>query len=484
MTTGTDKAVWEGPKQFRSFLIPIDKLEPFPDNPRRGDVEAVAKSLRRFGQLRTIVVDPEIGAEGFRRIVAGHHVTLAAESLGWTHVAAVDNDFGSEDEARAYLLGDNRTSELGTIDEEALASQIKALRAASVTLEGTGYTERDASDLDRKLKAIRDAAIAFAINPDLDDAPDPPYVAQSQPGEVYELGPHRLICGDSRDPATYEKLLEGAQASMVWTDPPYGVSYEGGTADKLTIQNDDEEGLVPLLQAAFRAATGALIDGAPFYIAAPSGRRGVDFQTAIADAGWRHHQTLVWVKDVLVLGHSDYHFRHEDVHYGWTAGGGRAGRGSHEGSRWYGDHAETTVFEIPRPRRSSEHPTMKPIELVAHGIRNSSPGEGGSVLDPFAGSGSTMIAADLLDRRAYLVELDPRYCDVIRARWEAFSVLPDDQRLLPSSTQRMMLTPTAQQAVALNRYVEILEVELGTSGVTATLVAAAERLARDLNQGA
>lgn len=247
-----------------------------------------------------------------------------------------------------------------------------------------------------------------------------PEKPRSVRGRVYELGPHRLMCGDATNPADVAALVAGHAAQAVWTDPPYGVEYVGKTAKALTIANDAAAGLQALLTAGFQAADPVLEPGAPFYVAAPAGPRGTDFRSALSAVGWTFHQTLIWVKDAMVLGHSDYHYRHEDVLYGWKPGPGRSGRGRHKGSRWYGDNAQTTVFEVARPKRSAEHPTMKPVELIAPMLANSTrPGD--TVYDPFAGSGSTLIAADGLQRRAFLMELDPGYCDVIRDRWHAWN---------------------------------------------------------------
>ncbi len=211
---------------------------------------------------------------------------------------------------------------------------------------------------------------------------------------------------------------------MVWTDPPYGVDYVGKTKAALTIRNDAPEGLRAFIASALVLVGAHVRPGSPWYLAVPPGPQGTEIRLAIADAGWALHEGLIWVKDVFVLGHSDYHLRHEDILYGWLPGPGRSGRGNHEGSRWHGDHAQDSVFEVARPKRSESHPTMKPVELIARMIANSS-SVGDIVLDPFGGSGSTLIAAHGLNRVARLMELDPVYCDVILARAEAtFGIVP------------------------------------------------------------
>jgi len=208
--------------------------------------------------------------------------------------------------------------------------------------------------------------------------------------------------------------LEGESAELLWTDPPYGVSYEGKTRQALRIEGDGATGLDALLSEAFAAADAVLSPGARLYVAHPAGELSLAFGHAFLAQGWKLRQTLMWVKDQFVLGRSDYHYRHEPIFYGHKAGEGRIGRGA---QGWYGDHAQDSVLEVPRPRASHDHPTMKPPELVERCVRNSTR-RGGLVLDPFAGSGSTLAACEASGRAARLVELDPRFCDVIVGRFE------------------------------------------------------------------
>jgi len=215
------------------------------------------------------------------------------------------------------------------------------------------------------------------------------------------------------------RLMDGVLADCIWTDPPYGVDYVGKTAAALRIVNDgvfaDE-----LVRDAFSVARDHVAEGAPFYCAGPAGPRSLAYQLALVASGFRLHEELIWVKDVFVLGHSDYHYQHEPIFYGYAPGVGRPGRGRHSGTRWYGDNAQSSVLPFDRPKRSEEHPTMKPVELVAHCLANSTP-LSGSVLDPFVGSGSTIIASEQLGRRCYATEIDPRYVQVAIERWQAFS---------------------------------------------------------------
>ncbi len=236
-------------------------------------------------------------------------------------------------------------------------------------------------------------------------------------GDIWALGPHRLACADATDPVQVAALMQGEQAACLWTDPPYGVGYVGKTEQALTLQNDDAATIDAFLQRAFAAIDPVLAEGAALYVAHPAGALSVTFGVRFLAQGWRLHETLIWVKDSLVLGHADYHYRHEPIFFGYKASQERRGRG---GAGWYGGQNQTTVFEVPRPKRSEDHPTMKPVALIEAMLRNSCP-PGGLVYDPFGGSGSTLIAAHRLRMRCYCCELDPRYATSILNRWEAES---------------------------------------------------------------
>ena len=244
---------------------------------------------------------------------------------------------------------------------------------------------------------------------DENDIPEAPAEPTTKLGDVYQLGKHRLICGDSTDVTVMDKLLGEEKADLVWTDPPYGVSYVGKTKDALTIENDtlNLAELEDYLRSAFNSIFTATKPGACWYVAAPSGNLFQAFSIPLSELDvWRH--TLVWVKDTLVMGRADYHYRHESIFYGWTPGA------AHQTPP---DRKQDTIWEIPRPKANKEHPTMKPIELIERAIQNSSL-TGQIVLDAFGGSGSTLIACEQTKRVARLIELDPKYCDVIVTRWE------------------------------------------------------------------
>jgi DNA modification methylase len=336
-------------------------------------------------------------------VLAGNHTLEAAKDLGWTEIAATLISCDDE-QARRIVLVDNRTNDLATYDEAELAALLTELPS----FDGTGY---DQAALDELLDSLPPAPLLE------DEVPPLPETPRTRPGDLYGLGPHRLLCGDGRDPRSYERLLAGERATLLWTDPPYGVDYEGKTRARLRIENDRARGLRSLLERSFATADTALAPGAPLYVCAPAGALIVPFIASFQAANWELRQALVWVKDAMVLGRSDYHYRHEQLLYGFKPAKGRLGRG---GRGWYGTDAETSVLEVPRPKASREHPTMKPVELVELALRNSCRRRE-IVLDPFCGSGSVIVACERTGRRGFGIELDPRYCDVIVDRYEALT---------------------------------------------------------------
>jgi DNA modification methylase len=389
--------------------IALDALIPDPRNARRHgerNVILIAEALKDVGAARSIVVD-ETGT-----VLAGNATIAAAGQAGLSRVRIIDAD-GSEliavrrtgltpEQKQRLALYDNRTAELAEWDTEVLAGL-----ADEIDLSALWDTD-ELSDL------LGQEGPAVELLGDLDAVPEPPEEPVTQSGDLWLLGKHRLLCGDATDPTDVERLMVGQRASCLWTDPPYGVDYVGKTSDALTIANDRADGLEGLLIAAFGTMTPHLTDGAAFYIAHPAGPLAQVFAQVITTLGWRLRQTLVWVKDSLVLGHADYHYRHEPLLFGYLPGSGRRGRGS---AGWYGDDAQDTVFEIPRPKASPDHPTSKPVALVTAHLTNSTR-RGELVLDPFGGSGTTLIACEHLGRVGRMLELDPRYCDVSVRRWE------------------------------------------------------------------
>lgn len=444
--------------------IPIESVQPHPQNPNQGDVGAIFESIEENGFFGRILVQASTGY-----IIFGNHRWRAMHAAGATEIPAEIVDVDDE-RALKILLADNRTRDLASYDEGLLAEILQELAGSSERgLKGTGYDDDALADLLHDLEQENGRLIP-ENDPDL-TLPEKP---TSKRGQVYELGRHRLLCGDSTETEKIEAFLDGERIEVLWTDPPFGVEYVGKTKKALKIEGDDKAGLPALLEGIFRTADAIMRPGARFYIKAPAGPEGTAFRLAIAAVGWHYHQALVWCKDAMVLGHSDYHYQHEDVLYGWRAdleevarqaaaadpeeiarlvaewaeqakaralehllqehpdhrpmhddilygwkkGPGRIARGG-SGSRWYGDHAQTTTFHVARPKRSAEHPTMTPPDLIRAQLANSTR-RGDPIADLCGGSGSTLIVAEQLGLRAFIVEKDPRYCDVIRRRWAEY----------------------------------------------------------------
>jgi ParB-like chromosome segregation protein Spo0J len=385
--------------------LPLERLRCWPENPRRIRPERLEQLKRALADDPEMLLARPLLALPDGTVIAGNQRLRAARELGWQTIPVITVELDRE-RARLWALRDNNP--YGEWNEPALAELLAELGAGGVELALAGFAERE---LERLLAGIEPAA-------DPEEAPPLPGEPESELGRIYQLGPHRLACGDARDGELLGRLLGDEQPVVLWSDPPYGVDYVGKTKRALAIANDDEAAAA-LLEAALRAADPLLAPAARFYLAVPARRQGTAFRLALERLGWRHQQTLVWVKNALVLGRSDYHYQHEEILYGFRPGPGRPGRGPHPGSRWYGDDAQSSVFFVDRPARSEAHPTMKPVALVAAMLANSSR-RGDPVLDLFAGSGSTLIACEQLGRRCYAVELDPRYCDVIRRRYQDY----------------------------------------------------------------
>lgn len=356
---------------------PISDLIEDQANARKHDdknIDAIAASLKRFGQQKPIVV------RGDGVVIAGNGTLQAAKKLGWDKIDVVRTELeGSE--SVAFGSVDNRTAELAEWDYEVLEKHI-------VEMPDIAWEEFSVDELIKAPKIVED------------EVPETPVDPITKPGDVWHCGEHVVVCADAAI-----ATLDVPTVSMVWTDPPYGVSYVGKTKDAKTIKNDGEFFAV-IVRAVLSKAYEACKPGACWYVAAPPGPQFYDFATILRDLGVLR-QTLIWVKDSMVLGHSDYHYKHETIFYGWRAGKHHAPP----------TRDQTSVFEIPRPKASLEHPTMKPVELVARAIENSSePGD--VILDPFIGSGTTMIACEQRGRKCYGIEIEPKYVDVAVKRWE------------------------------------------------------------------
>lgn len=399
-------------KALETLKIPIDKLVLDQANARKHskrNIEVVQNSLLRFGQRSPVVVQK-------RGLIvrAGNARVIAAKALGWTHIAALVVD-ESDIEAAAYALADNRSAELAEWDEGALASAIEALHKADPdALKFTGFD-------DGEISSILDAAIGSVDGePEMPEVPAHPI---TEVGEVIELGDHRLLCGDCQDKALIDAFMNGQQAAFMFTDPPYGVSYAGkneflnaidkGNCNQTKIEGDHRtlEEVKVLWRNAFGVAYANMKNGASFYVTGPLlGDLMAGLMAAMVEAKLPPRHTLVWVKNNHVLGRCDYHYKHEPIFYGWK-------EGSHS---FYGDSSQTSVWEIDRPHKSVEHPTMKPVALVEKAMINSSK-RGDIVLDPFLGSGTTLLAAERLGRKCVGVEISTAYCDVIVKRWESMT---------------------------------------------------------------
>ena len=359
----------------------------------RAQKKALAGVMNDVGWVQRVIVNRRTG-----HLVDGHlRVALAAERHEPT-VPVTYVDLSEEEEALVLATLDPIGALAGT-DGVALAELLQQITSADEAVQHllrdlSAQAERAAPKRRLEADEIRDVVAPVV----------------SERGDTWCLGDHRLRCGDATSPDDLAMVLTGRPVEWMWTDPPYGVDYEGGGKDTLSLFNDTAAVVPALLASSFTAVTTVMADGAPFYIAHPAGLLSLAFGQAILDVGWHLHQTLIWVKDAAVLGHADHHYRHEPIYYGWKG----------NAHPWHGGRDQSTVFEIPRPRRSSEHPTMKPVALVEAQIRNSSV-RGSVGLDPFTGSGTTLIAAERLGRRFAGLELDPVYVDVAVRRWQGYT---------------------------------------------------------------
>lgn len=438
-------------------LWPADKVErwptarprPRPSNPRTHtaeQVEQIVAAIKEWGWTIPILCDEQDG------IIAGHGRVLAAGVLGLAEVPVMVARGWTEAQIRAYVIADNKLAENAGWNEDLLRAEIKDLEACDFELGLMGFQEAELDALFERSEDAKD-------DPDAEeDAPAVAKVAVTRPGDVWICGPHRVMCGDSRSEETVTTLVAGATMDACWTDPPYNVAYEGSAG---TIKNDAKpparfQALLrqALLRQALQNTFKVLGKGCAIYVA-HSDTEGRAFRTEFEDAGFKLSGCLIWKKQSIVLGHSDYQWQHEPILYGWKPGAAH---------RWYGDRKQSTIREAagqlfenrpdgswviylndtavivrgtdltvqveqstivsePKPSRSAEHPTMKPVQLIERMLRNSTR-VGDKVLDLFGGSGSTLIACHKLQRSAYILELDPIFVDVIVARYEKYAGQP------------------------------------------------------------
>jgi len=394
--------------------VPITSLVPYQKklHDTSKAVPDIAHSLEKFEYVKiSVVVDENL------QVICGQGVLKAMQEIGWEKVPEVTQIIGMpETLKREYRIADNQSGSRSKWNPEDLLKEIDEIRLDDPAFQ-VGDIAFDQRDLDQMLHDLEDEGVE---EDDFD--PDSIRPTDIKYGDIYQLGPHRLICGDATKPEDLHKLLDSRQAHLVFTDPPYNVDYTGKTKDALKIANDHmtESEFYKFLLQAYRCMFDACVEGAPIYVC-HSDSETLAFRQAFKEAGFELKQCIIWVKDQFVLGRQDYHWQHEPilegckghepVLYGWK--GGKA-------HRWFGGRNKSTVWEVPKPARNAEHPTMKPIELVARAVKNSSV-KGNVVLDPFGGLGSTLMACEQTGRVCCTCELGPHYCQGIIDRWEQFT---------------------------------------------------------------
>ena len=384
-------------------IVPVGEVKPNPKNPNQHpeeQIELLAKIIQTQGWRAPVTVSTLSGL-----VVRGHGRLMAAQFLGLDCVPVDFQHYKSMDAELADLLADNKIAELAEIDSKMLAEVFQDIDPDAIDIDITGYSEEEYNDI---ISALMDATAPEPGELDEDDVVEPPKQAVSQYGDIWLLGKHRLMCGDSTKAEDADQLMDGAQADLLLTDPPYNVNYEGATEEHLTIQNDNmkDEEFRQFLCSAFQVADDYMKPGAAFYIW-HADTEGYNFRGACRDIGWQVRQCLIWVKNTFVLGRQDYHWQHEPCLYGWKDGAAH---------QWEGDRKQATTMNFDKPQRNGEHPTMKPVALFAYQTQNNTKA-GNVVLDLFGGSGTTIIACEQLGRRGYVMELDPHYVDVIVKRY-------------------------------------------------------------------
>lgn len=375
-------------------LISTEKLIPYVNNARTHSAEQINKlrsSLREFGFINPVIIDRDFN------VIAGHGRIEAVKAEGISEVPCVFADYLTEAQKKAYILADNRMAMDAGWDEELLRVEIEALQAESFDVGLTGFDESEIADLFEADCEVKDDG--FDVDAELEKPP----VTKS--GDLWLLGNHRLLCGDSTKEETYTLLMDGKKANLVVTDPPYNVNYEG-SAGKIKNDNMENGRFYQFLLDAFTCMEKVMENDASIYVF-HADTEGLNFRKAFADAGFYLSGTCIWKKQSLVLGRSPYQWQHEPVLFGWKK------KGKHQ---WYTGRKESTIWEFDKPKKNGDHPTMKPVPLVAYPIKNSSMSNC-IVLDPFGGSGSTLIACEQTDRVCHTIELDEKFCDVIVKRY-------------------------------------------------------------------
>jgi DNA modification methylase len=372
----------------------VSELIPYVNNARthsEKQIKQIQKSIKKFGFVMPLLIDSA------NNIIAGHGRLKAAEGLGYEQVPVLIADGWTEQERKAYVLADNKLAENAGWDADILSSELDSLSLEGFDLDIIGFD-------------LKEEVIGAIEDDEVPDVKEP----RSARGDVWRLGEHVVMCGDSTSMQDVATLMDGLQADLLLTDPPYNVAYEGKTKEALKIKNDsmDDSSFLSFLADAFKSADSVMREGASYYIWHAESEV-FNFRGACRSAGWQVRQCLIWVKSSMVMGRQDYHWKHEPCLYGWKEGAAHL---------WNSDRAQTTVLNFDRPSKNLEHPTMKPVDLMSYQIGNNTK-DGDIVLDLFGGSGSTLIACEKLGRACRMMELDPKYVDVIIARWEAFTGL-------------------------------------------------------------
>lgn len=381
-------------KEMQYFLADINDLIPYIRNARthsESQIAQIAASIKEFGFLSPILIAED------NTILAGHGRLAAARKLGLTKVPCVKESHLTETQRRAYIIADNKLSLNAGWDEDILAIELSELQGADFDLDLLGFDESELASIFEDDKEVEDDD--FDVEEELNKP------CFSKAGDIWTLGRHRLICGDSTKEETYKSLMEDKKANLVVTDPPYNVNYEG-SAGKIKNDNMDNDKFYNFLLDAFSNMEKVMADDASIYVF-HADTEGLNFRKAFNDAGFYLSGCCIWKKPSLVLGRSPYQWQHEPCLYGWKK------KGKHQ---WYSGRKETTIWEFEKPKKNAEHPTMKPIALLAYPITNSSMSNT-LILDPFGGSGSTLIACEQTDRSCYTIELDEKFCDVIVKRY-------------------------------------------------------------------
>ena len=391
-------------------MMNIDEIIPYENNPRKNDdaVEAVVNSIKNFGFKSPIVVDAN------KVIVNGHTRLKASKLLGLTMVPVIIASDLTEEQCRALRLADNKTAEIASWDKKLLLQELESIDWEGLQMDMTDFG----------FDNIFDSKPQEVTHDDFEEGQYIPATPYSMQGDVYLLGRHRIMCGDSTNPEMVKTLLNGNKADMIFTDPPYNVNYEG--SDGQSIQNDNmgNEEFYNFLLSVYKNMFDSIKEGGSIYVC-HADSEGLNFRKAFIDAGFKLAQCLIWVKNSFTMGRQDYQWQHEPILYGWKPGAGHY---------FVDDRSLSTVWFYDKPKHNDLHPTMKPLELVGQGINNGSL-LGQLVLDLFGGSGSTLIACEQAGRINYSMELDEKYADVIVKRFIKYKDSTDDCYLIRDGVQ-------------------------------------------------